>query len=246
MNNDEGFEGFGPEVAAVLNEAHRSSPVDPNPALLSAMRAAVVDSPQTSPSLAPRKKTMLGKLITAKALGIAGALVFTGGVAAASTGTLPDQVQAPVADVVDNVGIHIPTGEHGAAVSTVAHDKSNDGDGNHGQTVSETARDNHGHNKDTTETTVAGDDEGTDNSGPGNSRGHADDHATNKGEHSDDNGDDNEVTTTTTVANNDDSADDSSDSSEVDDQGSHGDHGGHGHDSSDDSGSADSSPESND
>jgi hypothetical protein len=139
---------------------------------------------------------MLGKLITAKALGLAGALALTGGVAAAATGTLPDPVQDTASHTAEHVGVHIPEGDHGAAVSGVAHDKAGDGDENHGARVSEIARQNHGHDT-TTSTTVAGDD----SSGPGNSRGHANDHATEDHGHDGVNDDDDATTSTTTVGN---------------------------------------------
>jgi len=198
MADDSIFEGLDPEVATVLNAARRTSPIEPDAGLLAAMTSAAAAGPLPLAST-PRRKTMIGKLITVKALGLAGALALTGGVAAAATGTLPDPVQDPIAGVVDNVGINIPKSNHGAKVSDVARDKSDDGDDNHGSKVSETARDNHGHNKDdaTTTTTVAGDE----NSGPGNNgRGNANGHDKNRVDDDDD-----DATTTTTVV--DDNAD---------------------------------------
>ncbi|MEY2398401.1 MAG: hypothetical protein QOJ00_1575 [Actinomycetota bacterium] len=199
MANDSIFEGLDQEATALLHAARATTPASPDAGLLTAMAAAAVDGPVPISSR-PRRTTMIGKLITAKALGLAGALVLTGGVAAAATGTLPDPVQTPVSNAAEHVGVHIPEGEHGAAVSAVAHDKSNDGDGNHGATVSETARQNHGHEGDaTTTTTVAGDDNGgTTNSGPGNNgKGNAKGH-TKAHDATDDNED---QVTTTTVAN---------------------------------------------
>lgn len=198
MANDSIFEGLDPKVAAVLNEARRTSPVEPDPGLIAAMTAAAVDGPLPVHSV-PRRKTMIGKLITAKALAVAGALVLTGGMAAAATGTLPDVVQDPVSNAVDNVGINIPEANHGSKVSDAAHDKEVEGK-NHGDDVSGVARDNHGH---ATTTTIEGDD----NSGPGNSGDHRQD-----GEHRN-SGDDDDATTSTTVD------DDSTTSTTIDDHG---------------------------
>ena len=149
----------------------------------------------------PRKKRMLGKLITAKALGIAGVIALTGGAAAAATGTLPDPVQDKASNVADVVGINIPNGDHGSQVAPVARDKDGDEEGqNHGERVRETARDNHGHegdssDDDTTSTTVE-DRAPNPNRGPGNNNaggngnGRGRDHAE----------DDEPATTTTTVS----------------------------------------------
>ncbi len=203
MADDSIFEQLDPETAALLNVARATSPVEPHAGLFAAMTAAAVAGPLPVPST-PRRKVMLGKLITAKALGIVGVLALTGGVAAA-TGSLPDPVQSPVSGAVEHVGVHIPDGNHGADVSGVARDTSGDGEDNHGATVSDTARDNHGHNKDdaTTTTTVAGDDNsGPGNNGRGNANGHSKDHSNNGADDAaghdanDDHGND-EVTTTT-------------------------------------------------
>ena len=193
MPTEPTFDGLDPEVRALLNEARQTTSVAPASGLIAAMTAAVEEGQlATHPAALPRRKTMLGKVITAKALAIAGALALSGGAAAAATGTLPDPVQTATSDVVDNVGINIPKGEHGAKVSTVARDKSTEGR-EHGEAVSTAAKDNHGH---ATTTTVVGDDE---NSGPGNSRGHANDHATNKdGDDGDDETTVDETTSTTT------------------------------------------------
>lgn len=226
MAHDSIFDGLAPQVAAALNDARRVPSVDPDLGLIALMAAAAAASPLNSPPMI-RRKSMLGKIVTAKALALAGALALSGGVAAAATGTLPDQVQAPVANTVEHVGVHIPNGEHGAAVSDVAHQK--DGD-NHGADVSGTARDNHGHEgDDTTPATIAGED------GPGNSQGHANGHATeksNKGsdDGTDDDSDDDTITTapgeTTTTTVDDESGDSSSEKAPTTGQS----HGGHGSD----------------
>ena len=192
MADDPIFDELDPEVAAALSAARHTSPVELAPGLLAAMTAAAIAGPLPLAS-SPRRTSMIGKLITAKVLGIAGALALTGGVAAAATGTLPDPVQQPVSNAAEHVGVHIPQGEHGAAVSGVAHDKSNDGDGNHGATVSNVARDNHGHEVTTSTTTGAGEPPavGPGNNGHGNANGH------NKDKSGDDASDNAEVTTTT-------------------------------------------------
>jgi hypothetical protein len=205
------FDSVTPEVAELLSAAKQSVPAAENPALFAAMADAVVTGRLIPQAPSSRRRSMIGKVLTAKAAAIAGVLVLSGGVAAAATGTLPDPVQNTASDAAEHVGIHLPQGDHGAAVSDAAHDKSGTEDGsNHGKDVSTVARDNHGHNKDTTTTTVVGDD----NSGPGNSNGagksedsHSSDVSRDKGSNGsddpadhdagDDNGDDDSVTTTT-------------------------------------------------
>lgn len=210
MSTDPTFDEVSPEVAALLSAARATTPVAPNAALISSMAAAVEPGISPMQTTTPRRKKLIGKLITAKALGIVGAMALTGGMAAAATGTLPDPVQDTASDVADVVGVNIPKGEHGARVSDVARDKDGDVEGeNHGSRVRETARDNHGHNKDTTSTTVAGDDDATDNSGPGKSttRGNAGENS-NGGKHGGrDSNDDDDSTTSTTVDEPDDSDD---------------------------------------
>lgn len=214
------FDDLTPEVAALFAAARDTQRPSENPALMSALADAVHSGrlvPQTPTS---RRKFVIGKLVTAKAAALAGALILSGGAAAAATGTLPDSVQDVASDAADVVGVNIPDGNHGSKVSSVARDKSEDGEENHGKTVSETAKDNHGHNKDdaTTTTTVAGEE----NSGPGNSRGagksedsHASDNARNKTfDNSDDDDDD---STTSTTIDDEDETDDSEDSAEADD-----------------------------
>lgn len=200
MPTDPTFDEVSPEVAALFAAARATTPATPDPSLTSLMAASVDTGSLTQPLDTPRRKTLLGKLITAKALAVAGALVLTGGVAAAATGTLPDPVQDTASNVADVVGVNIPKSNHGSEVSPVARDKSGDDSGNHGATVSDTARDNHGHNKDddttSTSTTVVGGskhDDGPGNSGHGNANGHS------KHDGTDDDADDS--TTSTTVVN---------------------------------------------
>lgn len=205
------FDALSPEVAALFAAARETEPASENSALFAAMADAAA-SGRLVPQTPPRRKSVIGKILTAKVAAIVGALMLSGGAAAAATGTLPDPVQDVASDAADVVGVNIP---HGKSVSTVARDKSNDGEENHGKTVSETARDNHGHNKDTTTTTAI---EGDDNRGPGNSNGagksedsNASDNARNKPDSDDDDDDD---TTSTTI---DDDAEDDADDDESDD-----------------------------
>ena len=160
MNSESLFDGLDPLVAAVLNDARRTPPVEIDDALLTAMSAAAVEGSLAPTPSTSRRKAMIGKLITAKAFAIAGAFVLTGGVAAAATGTLPDPVQSPVSHAAEHVGVHIPNGDHGATVSDAAHDKTGE-DSNHGGDVSTVAGDNHGHEGGaTTSTTAVSDDNG--------------------------------------------------------------------------------------
>ncbi len=234
MANDSIFEGLDPDTAALLGAARATSPSEPRVGLFAAMSAVAVAGPLPVPST-PRRKLMLGKILTAKALGIAGALALTGGVAGAATGTL-GPVQDPVAGVVDNVGIHIPKTNHGADVSDAARDKDGDTEGeNHGSRVSETARQNHGHEDDATTTDGddagddAGDDSGSGNNGHGNANGHSKDK-------SHDSDDDSADDSTTTVDDDDDDAashDSDSDSEHSGDRGGEAKSGHGGHDSDD-------------
>jgi hypothetical protein len=197
------FEGLSPEVEALLDAAAADLPAaQADAGLLAAMAEGVSIGTSPTPIPTPRRKSVLGKVITAKVAAIAGVLVLTGGVAsAAASGTLPDSAQDAASDAAEHVGLHIPKGEHGAAVSGVARDKSNDGDDNHGTAVCTVASEGK---------CKSGDDEGTDdesgdNRGPGGSSAeHRQD-----GEHRKGNSIDDDSTTTTTG--NDDSGEDESD-----------------------------------
>ena len=196
------FEGLSPEVEGLLNAAKSDLPVaQADAGLLEAMVMAMsVDT--SSPSPAPRRRSMIGKVVTAKVAAIAGVMVLSSGVAAAATGALPDSAQDAASNAAEHVGLHIPKSEHGAAVSGVAHDKDGDGDQNHGSRVCAVASEGKcqsgDEDDDTTDTTVAGE--------HGNSADHRQD-----GDHrqeADHRGSDE---TTTTV--NDDGGDDSAPSS---------------------------------
>jgi hypothetical protein len=66
------------------------------------------------------------------AVAVAGALVLTGGVAAAATGRLPDAVQGAAHDTLRHIGVSIPgttaQSNHGQDVKTTAHDPTISGD----------------------------------------------------------------------------------------------------------------------
>jgi hypothetical protein len=139
------FDGLTPEVEDLLQAASSDLPAAHAPAGLLRALADAVDVNGYTPSPTPRSKSMLGKVLTAKALAIAGVLVLTGGAASAATGTLPDPAQDVASETVSHVGLHIPKSDeekqarhpenHGKDVSGVAHDKEGDGDGNHGARV---------------------------------------------------------------------------------------------------------------
>jgi hypothetical protein len=237
------FEGLSPKVEGLLNAAKSDLPTATADAgLLDAMVVAMT-ADASAPIPASRRRSMLGKVLTAKAAALAGVLVLTGGVASAATGTLPDPAQNAASSAAEHVGLHIPKSDdhesddnesaddsentpttvehpdnHGKDVSTVAHDDSNEG-ADHGSAVCTVASDGK----------CQPDKSGDDNSGQGGNSG---DHRQD-GEH--------KVTTTTTEVN-DDSGDTSGDSSNTSDSSGPSVDGGHGgssnsgghHDSSDD------------
>jgi hypothetical protein len=205
------FEGISPEVESLLSAAKSDLPAaKADPGLLEAMVLAV-STDATAPLSIPRKRRMLGKVLTAKAAAIAGVLVLSGGVAAAATGTLPGPVQNTASHAAEHVGVHLPNSDddqstkdanddqgddngtettptsvehpdnHGNDVSTVAHDDSNEG-ADHGSAVCTVASDGKCQPNAT-----------DDNSGQGNSADHRQD-----GEH---------PTTTTTPTVTDDGSD---------------------------------------
>jgi hypothetical protein len=193
------FEGLSPEVEALLDAAAGDLPVAQADAGLLAAMAEAVSVGVSAPSTSPRKRKMLGKVLTAKAAAIAGVLVLSGGVASAATGSLPDPAQDAASNVANVVGLDIPKSDkaeakehpenHGKDVSTVAHDPENEG-ADHGSAVCTVASEG--------KCKPNADDE--DNSGKGNSADHRQD-----GDHRNENSVD-DSTTSTTV--NDDSGDD--------------------------------------
>jgi hypothetical protein len=138
------FEGLSPEVAALLDAAAADLPTAQADAGLLAAMAEAVSVGVSAPSTSPRKRKMLGKVLTAKAAAIAGVLVLSGGVASAATGSLPDPAQDAASNVANVVGLDIPKSDkaeakehpenHGKDVSTVAHDPENEG-ADHGSAV---------------------------------------------------------------------------------------------------------------
>ena len=162
------FDGLSPELDALLEAAKSGLPTAPADAGLLHAMASAVSADVTSPIPVLRRRSMLGKVLTAKAAAIAGVLVLTGGVASAATGTLPGPVQDTASHAVEHVGLHIPNSDddtqgdsndqgddngtdttpttvahpdnHGNDVSTVAHDDSNEG-ADHGTAVCTVASD---------------------------------------------------------------------------------------------------------
>jgi hypothetical protein len=223
------FDGLSPEVDALLNAAKSDLPkAQADAGLIEAMTLALsVDALGPSHAPVPRRRSMLGKVLTAKAAAIAGVLVLSGGVASAATGTLPDPAQNAASHAAEHVGLHIPKSDDDAAedVNDDANDDSADTPttvehpDNHGKDVSTVAHDdsNTGEDHGTAVCTVASEGKckagADDHSGQGNSADHRKD-----GDH---------PTTSTTV--NDDNSDSdnsgtsgSDDSSHSDDSGSHG------------------------
>lgn len=196
------FEGLSPEVAALLDAAAADLPAaQADAGLLATLAEAVSAGTSAVPVPSPRRKSVLGKVITAKVAAIAGVLILTGGVASAATGTLPDPAQDAASSVADVVGLDIPKAHpdnHGKEVSGVAHDKSGDGDENHGARVCAVA--SQGKCKSGDDATDDESNEGpSDNRGPGGSSA---DHRQD-GEHRNGNSvDDDNSTTSTTIEDN--------------------------------------------
>jgi hypothetical protein len=146
VEEGEMFDGLTPAARDLLHAAGSDLPAaQPDAGLLRAMAEAIDVNGLTAVSPIPRRKSMLGKALTAKALAVTGALLLTGGVASAATGTLPDPAQDVAADAASVVGLNIPKSDaekqerhpenHGKDVSGVAHDKEGDGEGTHGSRV---------------------------------------------------------------------------------------------------------------
>lgn len=94
--------------------------------------AAVAEAARSYPSTAPRtprRKSMLAKLLTAKAAAAVAALTLSAGAAAAATGNLPDAAQDGVAKAVSHVGINLPQSDRGkgAVISDKAKNDGNTG-----------------------------------------------------------------------------------------------------------------------
>lgn len=68
-----------------------------------------------SPTELSRRKPMLTKLLTGKAVAaLAAATLLSGGVAAAATGSLPDPLQSTVSKSLSHVGVDVPNPNHKA------------------------------------------------------------------------------------------------------------------------------------
>lgn len=108
-------------------------------ATVAAMQAAVLGHlvPVPDPG---EKRTMLSKVMTVKAAGVAAAVLLGGGTAAAATGSLPGPAQNAAAHVFSSVGIDVPNnGSHGpnshsnghADSSTTSNQSSSTGPNSH-------------------------------------------------------------------------------------------------------------------
>lgn len=98
-------------VARLFGEAGSGFPepaADAEAATVSAMVAAIQAEP--TPQLAPRRSTMLRKVVAAKTVAIVSVLALSATGAAAGTGNLPDGVQDRVANAAKAVGLNIPHG----------------------------------------------------------------------------------------------------------------------------------------
>jgi hypothetical protein len=153
VHPDDAPPGYG-AVAGLLNSAAQTplGPVDEDVAgaTVSAMVEVIRDAtpaPQIS-----RRKSMLGKLLAAKAVAAVAVLGLTATGAAAATGSLPDPAQGVVSDVVSHVGVNIPHPNHGKSADHRKDGKDHqDGDeneagdtdqpDNHGQDTSDAAHD---------------------------------------------------------------------------------------------------------
>jgi hypothetical protein len=98
-------------AAALLGDAGSGFPdpaADAEATTVSAMVAAIQAEP--IPQLAPRRSTMLRKVLAAKTVAIVSVLALSASGAAAATGNLPDHVQDKVANAAKVVGLNIPHG----------------------------------------------------------------------------------------------------------------------------------------
>lgn len=122
-----------------------------------------------TPPVAPRRKSMFAKLLTAKAAAAAAAVVLSATTAAAATGSLPEAAQTGAAKAADHLGINLPnpsedhpTGTadnptvaadgHGDDVSGTARDPEPTG-ADKGAAVSDEAKGDHGQSPDATDDT---------------------------------------------------------------------------------------------
>jgi hypothetical protein len=99
-------------VARFLGAAAAPGPMPGHADELVAAMAAQISTSHSSTTAAPttpRRKSMIAKHVTAKVAAITlGAVVLSGGVAAAATGTLPDAAQHKIATVASHVGLSLP------------------------------------------------------------------------------------------------------------------------------------------
>jgi len=122
--------GYGLIAEAVQTAAQAAGPGPAtDTARETATVAAVVEALRShSPvHLEVRRRSMLGKFLTAKAAAIAAVAVLGVTAAAAATNALPDPAQKAISDAGSHVGLSIPTpNSHANAHATAKHGKSED------------------------------------------------------------------------------------------------------------------------
>jgi hypothetical protein len=109
-----GFVGLAAMIRAATGPA--TSAESKRDAAVIAAALAAVRSSQPIRRSAPRRRSMLSKLLSAKVAGVvAGAVLGSTGVAAAATGNLPAPAQTAVSNAMSHVDVSVPTGNsHGA------------------------------------------------------------------------------------------------------------------------------------
>jgi hypothetical protein len=131
VHPDDAPPGYG-AVAGLLNSAARLplGPVDEDAATatVSAM-VEVIRVASPAPEIS-RRKSMLSKLLAAKALAAVAVIGLTASGAAAATGSLPDQAQSVVSDALSHVGVNVPHPDHGNSASHRKDSKGHKGDEN--------------------------------------------------------------------------------------------------------------------
>jgi hypothetical protein len=143
-----GFAG----VARLIDMASTMPTAEQSPAeaaLVATMAEAIRSQPTPHP-IAPQRKTVLAKLLSAKIAAAAAAIALTATGAAAATGSLPDAAQNGVAKAASHIGVNLPASANdhardattkptGADNSTAGEDHAGTND-DHGTAVSDTAR----------------------------------------------------------------------------------------------------------
>ncbi len=97
------------EVARLVRVAQGpASEAELSNAALFATEIAAVVRRSTAPAVSPRWRGRVAKVVSAKVIALAVALVLGGGVAAAATGSLPAPIQRVVSDGLHHIGIAVP------------------------------------------------------------------------------------------------------------------------------------------